>query len=297
METRFRTARDKEIMMKLSDDFRRIAREALRGRWPVAVLTGFAAALIGAAGGGGNSTRARISRSELDAFLHSGLWRRIMPLAVSVLALLAVWTLVTFVIGGAGRLGYAKFNLNLVDGREAKLSDLFSQFDRLWAGFCMRFLHTLYLCLWTLLFIVPGIVKGYSYAMSDYILAEHPEMTANEAITESRRVMDGNKWRLFCLHLSFIGWDLLCELPVLILTVSITVMNMLRGGADICALLWIIPLSIPLSAGRLFLRPYREAALAAFYRDISGTEEERPLGLCENNSADAGGDPRGSDRP
>ena len=284
--------------MKLADDFRRIAREALRGRWPVAVLTGFVAVLIGAAGGGGrggNSNRAQISRGELDSFLQSELWHRIMPLVVSAVVFLAVWTLIAFVIGGAGRLGSAKFNLNLVDGKEAKLSDLFSQFDRLWAGFCMQFLRTLYLLLWTLLFVIPGIIKEYSYAMSYYILAEHPEMTANEAITESRRMMDGNKWRLFCLGFSFIGWDLLCALPVLILVFPMTG-SILRGGG-VYSLLWIIPLSIPLSAGHLFLRPYREAAFAAFYRDISGTEVERPLGLYENNSADAAGDPWSNDSP
>lgn len=51
--------------------------------------------------------------------------------------------------------------------------------------------------------------------MAPYIMAEHPALTANEAITESRRIMDGNKWRLFCLDFSFIGWELLCVLPML----------------------------------------------------------------------------------
>lgn len=277
--------------MKLAEDFRRIAREALRGRWPVAVLTGFVAALIGASrygGSGGRSNRIQVSEGELNGFLQSQLWRQIMPLVVAILVFLVVWTIVTFVIGGAGKLGYAKFNLNLVDGREAKFSDLFSQFDRLWAGFCMQFLRTLYLFLWTLLFVIPGIIKEYSYAMSDYILAEHPEMSANEAITESRRIMDGNKWRLFCLGFSFIGWDLLCALPTLVMAFFVTG-RALRGGAGVSALLWIIPLGIPLSAGRLFLRPYREAAWAAFYRDVSGTGKERPIGLAENTSGDAGG--------
>ena len=50
--------------------------------------------------------------------------------------------------------------------------------------------------------------------MTPYIMSEHPSLTANEAITESRRIMDGNKWRLFCLDFSFIGWELLCALPL-----------------------------------------------------------------------------------
>ena len=64
------------------------------------------------------------------------------------------------------------------------------------------------------LLVIPGIVKTYSYAMTPYIMSEHPSLTANEAITESRRIMDGNKWRLFCLDFSFIGWELLCSLPL-----------------------------------------------------------------------------------
>ena len=102
------------------------------------------------------------------------------------------------------RLGYARFNLNLADGRDAALSDLASQKHRLWDGFCMNFLQGLYVALWSLLLFIPGVVKAYSYAMTPYIMAEHPGLTANEAITESRRIMDGNKWRLsagfFFLH-------------------------------------------------------------------------------------------------
>ena len=54
-------------------------------------------------------------------------------------------------------------NLNLVDNKDAVFSDLFSQFDRLGAGFCMNFLTGLYIVLWTLLFIIPGIIKSFSY--------------------------------------------------------------------------------------------------------------------------------------
>ena len=70
-------------------------------------------------------------------------------------------------------------------------------------------LSTIYIFLWTLLLIIPGIIKSYSYALTPYILVEHPEMSANEAIEESMRLMDGHKFDLFYLQLSFIGWWLL----------------------------------------------------------------------------------------
>ena len=117
---------------------------------------------------------------------------------------------------GAGKLGYAKFNSNLIDEKNAEFSDPFWQFNRLGAGFCMNFLTGLYIVLRTLLFSIFGIIKTYSYAVTPYILAEHWKMTAREAITESGRIKGGNKSRLFCPGFSFIGWSLLCSLPMLI---------------------------------------------------------------------------------
>ena len=154
----------------------------------------------------------------------------------------------------------------------------------------MIFLTGLYIALWSLLFIIPGIIKSFSYAMAPYILAEHPEMTASEAITESRHMMDGNKWRLFCLDFSFIGWSLLCSLPVFVMVFALTGKILSSGGNIVNVLLWVIPLNIPLSAGFLFLRPYEEAAWAAFYRDVSGTEVPQPLCLTENYSEGASGE-------
>ena len=92
--------------------------------------------------------------------------------------------------------------------------------------------------------------------------------------------MDGNKWRLFCLEWSFIGWDLLCSAPLLIalgVLISIAVRT-----ESLLVIFWLIPLSIPLNVGGVFLRPYREAAYAAFYRDVSGTEKEAVPALNEN---------------
>ena len=76
------------------------------------------------------------------------------------------------------------------------------------------FLTELYTVLWTLLLIVPGIVKGYSYRMVPYILADRPELNHKEAITLSRQMMNGNKWKTFVLDLSFLGWAILDALTL-----------------------------------------------------------------------------------
>ena len=273
--------------MKYAEDFRAIARDALRGRWKVAILTGFVASLIGAgiatSGGGSSSSSNNNSLGTLVRdFQTTDFWMRFRTLIIIAVVILAVWLIVTLVISGAGKLGYAIFNLKLVDNKEVSISDLFSQFHRLGEGFCMNFLLALYTTLWTLLFIIPGIIKGFSYAMTPYILAENPGMTVSEAITKSRQIMDGNKFRLFCLGISFIGWTTLCVLPTLI--VMFVIIGMTYKTQQLTTLLWIIPAGIPGFIGSLFLTPYVEAANAAFYRDVSGTAEVPALNASEEHA-------------
>lgn len=71
------------------------------------------------------------------------------------------------------------------------------------------FYRDLFTLLWSLLFVIPGIVKSLEYAMIPYLLADNPTMTKDEAFAESKRLMDGQKGNLFLLRLSFIGWYLL----------------------------------------------------------------------------------------
>lgn len=252
--------------MKYASDFRKIARDALRGKWLLAALTAFVASLIGALlTPGGSSGSSGGSSSSSSEFFSSEIFETLLPILVAILIVTAIWALVLIVISGAGKLGYAKFNLNLVDGKPAAFSDLFSQFNRILDGFLMNFLVGLYTLLWMLLLIIPGIIKTYSYAMTPYILSEHPELSPNDAITESRRIMDGNKWRLFCLEFSFIGWMLLSVLPIFLL-VPIMVFE------EIGLVIWII-LSLPIVAvSSSFVLAYQEAARAAFYREVSNTK-------------------------
>ena len=145
-------------------------------------------------------------------------------------------SLASFIIGGTVQLGYTRFLLNQHDGNPYELNDLFSQFDRFSDGFVQRFLRGLYVSLWSLLFIIPGIIASYSYAMTPFLMAENPDLRPSEAISLSKDMMDGHKGELFALDLSFFGWILLCVLT--------------------------------LNIGNLWLNPYRNAAYAAFYREL-----------------------------
>ena len=77
------------------------------------------------------------------------------------------------------------------------------------------FLHDLYIFGWSLLFLIPGIIKGYEYAMVPYILAENPDISSERAFQLSKEMMNGRKWDLFVLDLSFFGWSLLASIVVI----------------------------------------------------------------------------------
>ena len=85
--------------------------------------------------------------------------------------------------------------------------------------FVTLFLKDLFVSLWSLLFIVPGLIKSYSYRMVPYIITDHPELSPTETINLSRQMMNGHKWHAFCYDLSFIGWFILTVLTLGILGV------------------------------------------------------------------------------
>lgn len=76
------------------------------------------------------------------------------------------------------------------------------------------FLKNLYTVLWSLLFLITGIVKSYEYRMIPYLMAEYPDMASDEAFRISREMMMGNKWEAFVLDLSFFGWNILSALTL-----------------------------------------------------------------------------------
>lgn len=105
--------------------------------------------------------------------------------------------------------GTYKFSLNAVRG-EGNISDLGNGFDVSYKrNVKVMFFYDLYITLWSLLFVIPGIYKIYEYRMIPYILADNPEMDKKEAFALSKSMMKGNKWRSFVLDISFILWDLL----------------------------------------------------------------------------------------
>ncbi|MGM9552083.1 MAG: DUF975 family protein [Clostridia bacterium] len=115
----------------------------------------------------------------------------------------------SFVFAPAFFLSEAIIYLKLVNGEAFSVSDVFAGFYDLWSAIKVSFFITLFTFLWSLLFFIPGIIKGISYSMSMYILAENKGMGALEAISRSKKMMHGHKMDFFVLRLSFLGWIIL----------------------------------------------------------------------------------------
>ncbi len=202
--------------MKSNTELRRTARISLVGNWGISAVVSLILVLI----------------AGLPPSIHeSGL-------------------LVYLLIGVVVEYGYEVLFLQSV--RKEKEMDLdgliagFKDYGRIFGTGVLRYL---YLFLWTLCLIVPGIIKHYSYAMTNFVLKDESDLRYDAAIEKSIKMMEGYKMKLFLLDLSFIGWYLLC-----ILTLGI---------------------------GFLFLYPYVTSAHAAFYEDLKAgykaetMEEER----------------------
>ena len=117
--------------------------------------------------------------------------------------------------------------------RKADIGDIFKGYSNFGGIFKTMFFYDLYIYLWSMLFLIPGIIKSYSYYMVPYILAENPNISTSRAFEISKKTMDGEKGKCFYMHLSFLGWYLLAMLP--------------------CCL------------GIMFVNPYANATYAEFY--------------------------------
>ncbi len=139
-------------------------------------------------------------------------------LAVLFIVFAIVFLIKIFIINPlqVGCYGFFRDNATGVNADASAIGSGFSNYGH---TFVTMLLRDIFLMLWTLLFIIPGIIKAYSYRMVPFILRDHPEMTATEVITESRRLMDGQKWNVFVFDLSYIGWFLLSILTLGLLNI------------------------------------------------------------------------------
>lgn len=153
------------------------------------------------------------SRAQLGNSIFSPTWLMLMVVYLICSAISSAASSITFgiaaiVITGPLYYGICRICVNVVKGNnKIQIEDLFVGFKECFTqSFLLSLLTGLFTFLWSLLFVVPGIIKSYSYAMAPYILQDDPSKDWKTALDESKAMMEGHKWQLFCLDLSFIGW-------------------------------------------------------------------------------------------
>ena len=130
----------------------------------------------------------------------------------AVIALLAI--VYTIFVGNVISVGGCRYFINNRTG-EGRVSDIFAMFKESYGNVLkVMLMRDIFIFLWTLLLIVPGIIKSYEYYLVPYIMADNPGMDYHDALELSKRMMYGQKWHTFVLGLSFIGWDLLSAITL-----------------------------------------------------------------------------------
>lgn len=182
----------------------------------------------------------------------------LLYMVIYVVTGICVW----FILAGPMTVGLKTLFLSLARQRLAGVRCLFEGFKAFGTALGAYLLIKIFVFLWSLLFIVPGIVASYSYSMTYYLLADDPSLGPWQAIRRSKQMMRGYKWKLFCLGWRFFGWYVLCAM-----TFGIGLSLASRAESTLARVLCIMSFSI----GYLWLEPYIEASKAHFYEDVRAT--------------------------
>ncbi len=247
------------------------AREKLRGNHWLVVLVCLIAYTLGAgatgvtfSGGGFNfnfNTGSGVDTGSSAATMTDG--AAVAVILIVALVLMVVYTLIVVAaiaysvfVGNVVRVGLAAWTIRFYRGEEVKVKELFAPFKTMYKkAVGVMFMKDLKVFLWSLLFLIPGIVKEYAYSMVPFLLRDNPNLTPQQALEMSNTMTMGYKWDLFVLQLSFIGWNLL---------------NIFTFGV----------------LGTLFVNPYYELTCAGAYEDLkwiaiqSGKLSDADFGVC-----------------
>lgn len=182
------------------------------------------------------------ARKQLGGGIFENTWLMALVACLLYSVIMGI-SIVSLILGGFLMFGLCRVILQLVRGQKDKidLGDLFCGSEHFSDLLVLYLLQALFTFLWTLLFIIPGIVKAYAYSMAFYIKHDHPEYDWRRCLDESQRYMKGYKWQLFCLDFSFFGWMLL--------------------GLLCCGV------------GMLWVTPYQMTARANFYENLRAIYE------------------------
>lgn len=283
---------NKILVKESASNLRAAARQMLKGKWAIAVL----------------GTLAYSVALNLPSYII----KMVLGTDSSIGVLLDFVYIVA--VGGAFVVGYSSFILSIQRGKDARAAEIFSGFEQFGRAFCIYILMQLLVLLWSIpsgifgaisiVSITGGMTLGspaaigagilafiaaivalvlpiraeLSYSQCFFLAIDHPQMRAIDTIMTSKNLMNGNKWKLFCVNFSFIGWALLCFAPLFITLIIFAMslssvgstgnfgFNMMALGLSLGAMFLIGGLSL---LGYLWLMPYMTVTEAGFYEILT----------------------------
>jgi len=198
------------------------AKSKLSGNWPKAAVVTFIVWLL------------------TDAFTQDAVIKIGSASNATVNPTSGLFNIIGLIVAGPLAIGVVYFYMKIESGEEPNITLVFDGFQDFKRGLIFHIVSSIFIILWTLLLIVPGIMAAIRYSMGYYIMVENPEMEAMEALRESSDLMKGHKMDFFMFAISFIGWVLLS--------------------------------AVTLGIGFLLLIPYYQMSKLNFYRKITGDD-------------------------
>lgn len=230
--------------MWTNSELKERGKTAMKGNYVMVLITSILLTFLtgGTAGSSVGGSSGKINENDLSSIFGGDVdYMAILAAIIGVVVtIVAIMSIVNILVFNPLKVGCQNFFVRNTEG-PAELSAIGGGFSPWGRNVCAMFLTDLFLTLWFMLFIIPGFIKAYSYRLVPYILADDPDISAMDAITRSREMMNGNKMKAFLLDLSFIGWWLL--------------------SAITCGLLAVF-----------YVQPYYNCTCAELYRTIKGEE-------------------------
>lgn len=190
--------------------------ESLKGYYWMAFLVCIIAGFLSGSGGGGGGS---VSSNDIETIMSDStepaeMMEELLPFLMAAFSIILImWVIAiafTVFVSNPIQVGLPRFFCAAREG-DVNVGNLFGNFKsgRYLKTVKTMFLQQLYIFLWSLLFIIPGIIKSYEYALVPYLMSANPDLETKRALEISKQTMEGEKWNYFVLELSFIGWYLL----------------------------------------------------------------------------------------
>lgn len=242
---------DNIIITMPAAKLREMSRAVLAGNWKVMFLGAFIYFIF-----------SEVIGLILDGFFLSVQSIELIEGMVTEVQLEYASNIYGFFVNGPLLCGYIMFLLAYFRKHTVDYALTFEGFSMFGKAFCLYLLYSIKIFLWSLLFVIPGIIAAFRYSQAFYLRVDHPEWSASDCIKESCRLMNGNKMKFFSLNLSFIGWYILASLPLNLVSIELHQGLMVYSFGVLLTMIVSIP--------TIFVDLYVSISKTVFYEIITG---------------------------